>query len=122
MKLVRIVFLASLMASVTLPLIGCSDGHDDCGGHTDDVGECEQVGGTCSGIGDCLEAGDYFTSTGGECGGSPSIICCVPKAQCGEETIECCMGSWVARPTCDDGKLVCAEGGTPVPKGTCEVP
>jgi hypothetical protein len=82
---------------------------------------CAEAGGLCTGIGGCLDAGGYFTSTDAGCDSGPSSICCVPHVRCGEETIECCHGSWVARPSCDNGELVCTSG-NPVPSGTCKVP
>ncbi|WP_235880455.1 hypothetical protein [Polyangium aurulentum] len=83
---------------------------------------CAEAGGLCTGIGGCLAAGGHYTSTDAGCDDRPGIVCCVPHDRCGEETIECCMGSWVAYPTCDNGMLICPMGGTPVPKGTCKVP
>jgi hypothetical protein len=82
---------------------------------------CAQAGGLCAPIGGCLDAGGYFTSTNAGCNAGGSYACCVPHAQCGEQTIDCCTDMTIYRPACDGGKLVCTLG-MPFPKGTCKVP
>lgn len=82
---------------------------------------CAEAGGLCAPIGGCLDAGGYFTSTTAGCDMGGSFTCCVPNAQCGEQTIECCEPMTVYNPNCDEGMFVCPLG-MPVPKGTCKVP
>ncbi|HMY20060.1 MAG TPA: hypothetical protein PKA58_27225 [Polyangium sp.] len=82
---------------------------------------CAEAGGLCAPIGGCLDAGGYFTSVTMGCDMGASFTCCVPHAQCGDATIECCDGQAVFNPSCDKGMLVC-QFGMPVPKGTCLAP
>jgi hypothetical protein len=81
---------------------------------------CGDHGGVCAPIGGCLQAGGWMTppSTGTACNMGPSYTCCVPHAQCGEPTMDCCSGTAVFRQACADGTLLCSVG-DPVPLGTC---
>lgn len=81
---------------------------------------CADAGGLCAPIGGCLDAGGYLTSNDAGCEFQGNFACCVPQAQCGPQTIECCTDSAVYNPTCDDGMFVCLDG-MPVPFGTCPV-
>ena len=63
---------------------------------------------SCVAVGDCGNGRGHITSKG-SCS-QIHLACCVAEAACPAETFSCCGGAAKFRPSCDDGKLVCAAG------------
>jgi hypothetical protein len=82
---------------------------------------CSAEGGLCAPIGGCLEAGGWLSyGLNGDalCPFDGDFACCVPHAQCGNATMDCCAWPTIYTQACFDGVLFCAVG-SPVPTGTC---
>ena len=82
---------------------------------------CNEQGGVCAPIGGCNQVDGAFALSSDSCG-SPSFICCVPEAVCGEEDMLCCGETASFRPVCDRGDWTCDHIGNTqlVPEADCQ--
>lgn len=83
---------------------------------------CADQGGICALPRDCTGGRGYQTVDDPDCGGSQSLVCCVPHARCGDPSILCCAQMGGTYPVaCDDGTIVCPIGDPqPIALSSCK--
>lgn len=81
---------------------------------------CGARGGVCAPIAGCnFVHGSFGPLDGAGCTGV-GVVCCLPRAICGDENVTCCGATASFRPACDRGTWRCTISGTTlVPAAMC---